>query len=500
MKVKVFMLAIFMSSALLGLISGAAAAQWEGGVPPTVDAVSDSSITPTPAPVTAPVTAPTPAPTATPASTLATTIIPVPPPTSRARRASSATSIHTKPPITFEQVLDAAWLSHPTVLSKKSAQVAARAEQKGARWQFFPTPSLEVSRQDNSQSKEQGVFRLEQPLWAGGRITGGVDVANSRYAAASAALQEVKHDLSLRVIAVYTEALRQQARLQHATAGLEEHEKLLNMIKRRVTQDVSSPTDQRLTESRYFQAANDLSTIKQAYNNALTQLSQLNGAPVTKISDEGMVDADTPESLDEALRQAAEYSPILQRLAFEQEAALADISVKRAAYHPLLALRFESSRNQALGATQATTDDRMLAVLVAQPGAGLSSVAGVDSAIARHEAARLARESAHRDLNERVTLDWTEWVAARQRLENASQASSMSVEVFESYTRQYTIGRKSWIEVLNAVREATQAQFTLEDVRVQALAASLRLRVQIGVLAPAPAAAEPPPVPILWTE
>ena len=344
------------------------------------------------------------------------------------------------------------------------------------------------------------------------RQTSGLDVADSRLNAAGAALHEVKHDLSIKTIAVYTEALRQQARLQHATTGLGEHEKLLSMIKRRVEQDVSSSTDLRLTESRYFQAANDLSTIKQAYNNALTQLSQLNGSPVTQISAQGVqdanVDANTPstpnipnmpDTLEDALAETFEYSPILRRLAFEEEAALADVSVKRAAYYPLLALRFENSRSQVQGAV--VNDSRVLAVLVGQPGAGLAAVAGVDGAIARHESARLARESAQRDLTERITLDWGEWVAARQRLENASQASAMSAEVFESYTRQYAIGRKSWIDVLNAVRESTQAQFALEDVRVQALAASLRLRVQMGVLTPTPEPIEPvPAIPMLWVE
>jgi outer membrane protein, adhesin transport system len=470
MKLKVFMLVAYISNAALGLNSGATRAQLQD----TVSPAANNTI--------------------------------MRPDNNVIQSGSAPPDSTVRPPTSFKQILEAAWLSHPVVLGKKSAQVAAKAEQKGARWQFFPTPSFEASQQDSSQSRGQGVFRLEQPIWTGGRLMGGVEVANSRYAAAGAALQEVKYDLSLKIVAVYVEALRQHARMQHATTNLAAHEKLLNMIKRRVEQDVSSSTDQRLTESRYFLAANDLSAIKQAYNNALTQLSQINGAPVTHVSASGVMAANTlnedaPKSLDEMLVKAAEYSPILQRLAYEQEAALADISVKRAAYHPLLALRFESSRNQALGTTEVIKNDRLLAVLVGQPGAGLAAVAGVDSAIARHDAARLTRESAQRDLNERVTLDWTEWVAAKQRLENANQSSIMSEEVFESYTRQYTIGRKSWLDVLNTVREATQAKFALEDVRAQALSAGLRLRVQIGLLAPTPAPAERQPfIRLPWME
>jgi adhesin transport system outer membrane protein len=41
------------------------------------------------------------------------------------------------------------------------------------------------------------------------------------------------------------------------------------------------------------------------------------------------------------------------------------------------------------------------------------------------------------------------------------------------------IGRKSWLDVLNSVREAVQAKYTLEDARTQTVAAAMRLRAQM---------------------
>jgi adhesin transport system outer membrane protein len=166
---------------------------------------------------------------------------------------------------------------------------------------------------------------------------------------------------------------------------------------------------------------------------------------------------------------------VLRRLTYEEDAASADITSKRSAYMPQLALRLERSRGQ-------INDSRVMLVLLAQPGAGLSALSGVDAAVAKHEAVQMAREAAVRDTRERVTLDWNEWTAARLRLENASESGAMSTEVFESYARQYVIGRKTWSDVLNAVREATQSQFALEDARAQAIAASLRLSAQSGTL------------------
>ena len=385
-------------------------------------------------------------------------------------------SAQAQPIWTFERVLQSAMDSHPAIMGKRAGQTAARADKKGAEWLRYPTPSIEAATQGNG--KDSGLLRLDQPLWSGGRSTAAIDAAGSRLDAADAALTEAELDLTLRVIAAYTEALRQKARQQYAQEGVDEHEKLLGMIRRRVEQEVSSQTDQRLAESRLYQAVNDLSQVTQAYNNALAQLAQLSGKPVPDVSDEGISAQGAPASLEAALSQALGYSPTLRRLMHEEEAANADIDSKRSAYMPQLSLRLEKSVAQ--GQTQ---NNSAMLVLQAQPGAGLSAGAGVDAAIARREAARMAREAAERSTNERITLDWTEWEAARLRQENAVRSRAMSIDVFESYTRQYVIGRKSWIDVLNAVREATQSQFFLEDARAQSIAASLRLRAQAGTLA-----------------
>ena len=62
------------------------------------------------------------------------------------------------------------------------------------------------------------------------------------------------------------------------------------------------------------------------------------------------------------------------------------------------------------------------------------------------------------------------------------RAGEITAEVFDSFARQFVIGRKSWLEVLNAVRESTQAQLAVADARAQQLAAALRLQLLTGAL------------------
>jgi len=380
-------------------------------------------------------------------------------------------------PLTFDQALQAALSTHPLVQGKRSAQAAAKAEQEGAEWQRYPTPSIEANTATGGSNAS--LLRLDQPLWTGGRITAGIEAAGSRFDAAGMAIDEARQELVLRVIAASSEALRQQARQRHAQASVGEHEKLLAMIRRRVTQEVSPLADQRLAESRRYSTVNELSAATQALQNALAQLSQLTGQTITEIDPWGYTEAAKPDGLPSDLVQASDlalaHSPALRRLKFEAEAANAEIDSKRSAYMPQLSLRLESSHG-------ATTDNRALLVLLAQPGAGLSAKSGVDAALARREATRLIAEVTQRDVRQQIALDWNESTAARSRLDNAEQVRSTSAEVSESYARQYTAGRKTWLDVLNAVREATQAELALVDVKSQMQAAVLRLKAQTGGL------------------
>lgn len=381
----------------------------------------------------------------------------------------------------FAEVARQALATHPAIRAKLSSSAAARADSESAVWQRYPTPSFEFDN-DNNNTRTR-LLRVQQPLWAGGRIDAGIDAASSRHQAAEVAIEETRQDIMLRVITAYVDAQRQQAREETLAQGVLEHERLLGMITRRVAHDASPRVDQDLAQSRLYQASNDLSSVKQALANALTQLSQLSGMPVRRVS---AVDVDTlpaQQGKDSLLDQAIAWSPTLRRLSFEEEAAQADVEQRRATYKPQVSLRYENSYASApLNGVPSYTTNRVMVVLEAQTGAGLSALSGVDAAVGRRDAARQQRETALRDVRERVTMDWDEFTAARTRLENATLASKMAKEVFESYTRQYTAGRKTWLDVMNTVRESTQSDVAVTDAGTQAAAASLRLKLASGNL------------------
>jgi len=375
------------------------------------------------------------------------------------------------------RLLDQAMASHPLVQGRRAALDASRTDREGAEWQRFPTPSLEASRRDSGASAS--LLALEIPVWTGGRLTAGVRAAGFREDAARSAVAESQETIALRVINAYGELLRQQQRLLHAEASVVEHERLLAMISRRVDQEVSPPADRQFALARLAQARIERSVARQGVQAAGSQLAQLVGQPVQRVSEPTAGLRIPPPSLDAALSIAVERSPALERLDRAALAAAEEVVARRSAVWPQVAVRLEKQFGT-------LPDSRALVVLRAQPGAGLSAASAVASAQRRVDEARLAREAAVRGLREQVETAWVQLVAADERVTGARQSVDMTQSVSESYARQYAAGRKTWIDVLNAVREATQSQFALSDALAQSRSAALTLWLLTGSAGIAP--------------
>jgi adhesin transport system outer membrane protein len=79
-----------------------------------------------------------------------------------------------------------------------------------------------------------------------------------------------------------------------------------------------------------------------------------------------------------------------------------------------------------------------------------------------------------------VRSAWAEWTAQQQQLDPVRKIARASDEVVASYLRQYQVGRKTWLDVLNAQRESTQARYSLADLDWGIRAVHMRLLLLSG--------------------
>ena len=385
------------------------------------------------------------------------------------------------------QALRLALESHPALAQRRGEIDAAGFDIKSAEWKRYPTLTVERSQLLGRQpvittNSNQGAqtIRVEQRLYTFGRITSEIDAATLRQQGAEWALVETEQDLLTRVVGAYMELVRQSARLRIAGRNIDEHQRLVDLIQRRRESGVSSDVDAALAQARLAQARAEQASFRAAALNARVSLEQLAGAPLPG-------DPETPRRAERlkwsdaarALDQAAGFSPTLKRLAANVDLAETDVRARNAAIYPEVVGRYERFN----GSAQVIPFDRWMVVLQYQPGAGLSQVPLIDAARRRVEAATSGLEAGRRDLTERVFSQYNEARSLLEQIEPARGYQRASADVMDSYLRQYTAGRKTWQEVLNAQRELTQAGYALVDTESATTAAFLKLDVLTGELA-----------------
>ena len=379
------------------------------------------------------------------------------------------------PPGVPSALLNAAEIAtenYPTIRTAEAELRASRADLRGARWLRYPSLTVEAlaitrGSQTASQNGVAANATVEQPILTFGRIGGTIDRAEALWLVRRAAVDETAREVTLRVIEAFynvAAAARRQALIE---GGLAQHKTLLDTISNRVRQEISPESDLDLATSRTAQMEQELALARAQRTASYSQLVELVGT--TSINLGNVPDYDPAISHPSeagAIDRALSCDPKLQRMRAEVLAARAEAKVAKAGLFPQLLGQL--SHNEITGT-------RAGVALRAQTGAGLSQVAAVGAARARVQGSEFNISTAERELREALRLDFVTNRASRDRVAAGSRASSSAEMVTESYKRQFIAGRRTWLDVMNAVREATNSELSVADAEVGAMSSNARI-------------------------
>lgn len=365
------------------------------------------------------------------------------------------------------RAVEQAVATYPAISAAKSALRGASADVRGAKWLQFPSVSVEGLAIASGNDSFENTIQVDQPIWAGGRISGTIRRAQAIEQAAAAEVNETALTVALQLSTAYFEMARLARRQAILESSVTNHDKLVDSIARRVEQGVSPDADLELARSRAATVKQELSlTVAQRYT-AIQRFVQLVGTASFDVGNVPPYDAAIhhPSAMG-AVEQAITCSPRRQRLLSEAKAAQADYDIAKAQILPQLSAQL--SHNEFLGT-------RFGLALRAQTDGGLSRFAAADAALFRKQSSELAVATAEREIREQIINDLVENQAAKNRIGNSSIAVISSAAVTESYQRQFVAGRRTWLDVMNAVREATTAELSAADAEVSAMASTARL-------------------------
>lgn len=369
---------------------------------------------------------------------------------------------------------------HPKVLSKLAELKSLGFDVDAAKAGRYPTLSLQGQTYNDENS--QVVARLQQPLWAGGRIDGAIDLTRMKLRSGDASLLLVRRQLMEETASLYAILQGDRKRLQAAERNVEEHEKLLGLISRRQVGSIASEADVRLARSRVAQAVAQQEQLRGLVQKALTDLlaqTQVPIAALLPLEEKMFLLPEAAIILAEAERQ----SPLVQQLASDVEVMRIQAKLRTADLMPVLSAQFDQDMYVASERGTESRDSRVgLSLTGNLEGAGFAGFGRVRAAEAMVNSAKRDVESARNEVRRRTQG----LMADRDTYQRVSETNETIVftteETLASFLRQYDAGKKSWVDVLNTQRELGEARQALEQTMTLFTETTLRLGAITGRL------------------
>lgn len=375
--------------------------------------------------------------------------------------------------------------THPLVESARAEQQATTEGINAAKLSLLPTPSVSsgYDREDDFVSQ----VTIRQPVWTGGKLTADVNQAMFDDKAAVEYVYEQQNQVAKTTIDAwqsYIQAIAEQG--VHAD-GLKELNDFEAMMQRRVDQGVSARIELDLVTNRILQEQTAYQAAVEQQRIAAARLEQIIGQPLSQmgamsipnikiLANQAKQQSTSFEKM--AFDQASFYNPKVVKEHFQIESAKQGVSAQQAAQYPTVYVQYEHAYYH----ENSENDGKFSLGLSYTPGAGFSNLALARASQAQVNSLVQTQEAARRSVLENIQVQYQQFVSAKDREVSLIAAVAGAQIVVNSYRRQFIAGRKSWLEVLNAVREHNDYQVQLAQTRANMLGAFYKLQVDFGVM------------------
>jgi adhesin transport system outer membrane protein len=363
---------------------------------------------------------------------------------------------------------------YPAIRAARLQEEAASQEVRAAKGQRLPSVTVDgqglgggtaiVEDQDLALN-----VTVLQPLWSGGRINAAIDRARAAREVSYAQTLETGESIAIQTINAFYQAVLAKRRMAALEEGNNQLMELVGSIERRVSQQVSPRADLTLVQSRQADIQRQYQVAQATFLSARETYRQLTGDFDYALENPPEYPGEEAHpQVDNALNDAETCNPLLRRLAAEAELAEAEVEVAQKELFPTVSAQL--SRNEITGT-------RYGIVVRSQLNNGLSQFRLVDASRARQLQATTNILTAARETRVRLTEDLLLNYSTREQIPIVRTAVEAATDLTTSYRRQFVAGRRSWLDVVNAVREEISADLNLVDAETSAMASGARILI-----------------------
>ncbi len=401
-------------------------------------------------------------------------------------------------PVTVEDTLRFAFEYAPNVKAAQESRQQSVHNLRAAEAGYYPTigiwGGIGVETNDNVSTRNEGAsgdmvnslnfgLQFSQTLWQGGNTTANVRMRTEEVNYKAWLLMDSANSLAYSAISAHADILRRRVLVKLTEENVAENKRILNMLRTRFAQGLSSQGDVDLVIGRVNRAEATLSLHKQALENAFAAYTKITGQPVPL----HLAAVSMPERIysteDEARNTSVDRNIRIQSDLAAIRNAMAEKDVAGTNLSPRVSFdagpNFSNQSYEGVNHSMSWAAALNMSWEIYSGGRDVATIKGVAAKV---------RELRHRlhetmDLvNQELMITFSLTKRTLEQSKLYAIASSASLRAKDNYIAQFEVGQKDLLSILDAEGEYYFSATEHEIRKVDSLLGHYRLLAITGEL------------------
>ena len=367
-----------------------------------------------------------------------------------------------------------------------------KADLTAAEGDWLPTVNLgagfgreEIDTDANSRSldRQETSIRASQNLFKGFGTQNEIKRQQARLESANLTTQAAANKVALDMVDAYYTQLREQRLYMLALDNRQTHERILDQIIQRSQAGVGNEVEVDQAKARLALANSNVSASKNNYQDVMTRFHRVLGRfPDSELSTPAIT-LTLPDSVDDAVDVALVTHPSLRAANSDITDARMEYDVVRQAFYPTVSIEVQKTYDDNINGIEGKNENfqAMLRMRYNLFNGGKDS-ARLDRAASEIYQAAEVRNNTRRDVIESLRYAWKAKEFIEEQMLFQQQQIDMTLQTLEGYREQFSLGRRTLLDLLNTEDEYIRAQMALINSETDFKISQYRILAATGQL------------------
>ncbi|WP_373020037.1 TolC family outer membrane protein [Thiomicrorhabdus sp.] len=398
----------------------------------------------------------------------------------------------------LQETVEDAIMHNPEVREQIKAYRAIEAELTGAKGSWYPRIDLsaglgyeevdkENPRLDNTGgdglTRREGAIRLTENIFEGFATENEIKRQQHRLDAASYTVLSKANQIALDMTEAYINLIKEKELVKLSEDNVETHQKILDQIIQRQEAGIGNQVEVDQAQARLALAKSNLMAEKNNYSDTLSRFQRVLG----RMPDSDLVpptfDATLPENEEQAISDALMNHPTIRSANADIAEAQSQYDLSKSAYYPRIDLEVEKTYDHNLAGIEGRNEylQAMLRLRYNLYNGGKDKAERSRTASAMHQAIEI-RNNSRRQAIENLRYAWSAHQYIGEQISYTQAHIKLTHETLVGYRKQFSLGRRTLLDLLNTEDEYISALRTLVSSESEYKISKYRILNGMGTL------------------